>query len=223
MPSTAPGADTGTSTDPAAARTGWLVAGGLLSAGLASACCLGPAVLGLVGLGSLGAATALEPYRPYLVTVAVALLVAAFVKVYRRGPEPQTCCGTASSGNASPRARPGHVALWVGTAGALILIGYPYLAGLPARSPVREHPAVTAPSRVVTLAVQGMTCESCTTHVRKALLDDRAVLDAQVSYANGIARVEVRSDAVDPRHLAEVVRQKTPYRASVVANDRGGL
>jgi len=41
------------------------LAGSLIAAFLASACCIGPLLLGAVGLGSLGFASALAPLRPW--------------------------------------------------------------------------------------------------------------------------------------------------------------
>lgn len=40
--------------------------GSLISAFLASLCCIGPVVFSLIGAGSLGFAAVFEPYRPYL-------------------------------------------------------------------------------------------------------------------------------------------------------------
>jgi len=44
-------------------RSVWV--GSVLGAILASACCIGPVILGAVGVGSLGEAAALAPYRPW--------------------------------------------------------------------------------------------------------------------------------------------------------------
>ncbi len=52
--------------------------GSVLSALLASLCCIGPVVFALIGAGSLGFAAAFEPYRPYLLALTVLFLGTAF-------------------------------------------------------------------------------------------------------------------------------------------------
>jgi len=44
----------------------WAALGAVGAAILASSCCIGPVVLAALGAGSVGVATALTPYRPYL-------------------------------------------------------------------------------------------------------------------------------------------------------------
>jgi len=202
-------------------RTTWLLLGGLVSAGLASACCLGPAVLGLVGLGTVGAATVFEPYRPYLIGLTLALLAAAFSMAYRRQPETSPCCLAQEDGSARRPSRRLEMALW-GVAGlAVLLIGYPTVAGLLVPAGVAGTTPSTVPSRSVALSITGMTCDSCAVHVRKVLLEDRSVVDAQVSHAEGIAHVQIRTDTVGAGHLVELIQGKTPYQAAVVSKAQG--
>ncbi|MBI5711727.1 MAG: mercuric transport protein [Candidatus Eisenbacteria bacterium] len=57
--------------------------GSLVTGLLASACCIGPLLLGAVGLGSLGFAAALAPLRPWFLGLTVALLATGFWLAYR--------------------------------------------------------------------------------------------------------------------------------------------
>ena len=68
--------------------------GSVVGAVLASACCLGPLILGAVGAGSLGVAAALAPYRPWFLALTAVLLGVAG----RRA-----CCGATSASAASSR------------------------------------------------------------------------------------------------------------------------
>ncbi len=79
---------------------GVATAGSLVSGVLASACCLGPLVLGLLGISGAAFAHKFEPFRPYLLVVTYALLGGAFYLTYR----PQTTCGPDSACE-MPRAR----------------------------------------------------------------------------------------------------------------------
>lgn len=68
------------------ARSGWLAAGGIIGAVLASSCCVVPLVLVLLGVSGawIGSLTALEPYAPYFLAVTLAFLAGGFWHVYFR-------------------------------------------------------------------------------------------------------------------------------------------
>lgn len=111
--------DDGTDTSEAdrPARKGWLAAGGVLGAVLASACCVGPLVLLTLGVSGawIGNLTALEPYKPIFAVIALGFIAAGFRQVYFRKPatcEPGSCCARPAS------ARITKAALWA----ALILV-----------------------------------------------------------------------------------------------------
>jgi mercuric ion transport protein len=67
--------------------------GSLLAGIAASACCTGPLVLLLLGFGGawIGSLTALEPYRPIFIGVAVIALFIAYLRIYR--PRLKLSCG----------------------------------------------------------------------------------------------------------------------------------
>jgi|APLak6261684236_1056157.scaffolds.fasta_scaffold11463_2 mercuric ion transport protein len=69
----------------------WAVAGGLLGAILASACCLGPLALVSLGISGawIGSLTALSPYSLYFAVASVACIAFGFWQVYLR---PETVC-----------------------------------------------------------------------------------------------------------------------------------
>ncbi len=65
-------------------RAGLSVLGSILSAVMASACCIGPALLALVGAGTAGLSGILGMYRPYFIGLSVVLLGVAFYHTYRK-------------------------------------------------------------------------------------------------------------------------------------------
>jgi mercuric ion transport protein len=99
--------------------------GAVISAFLASACCIGPLLLALVGLGGAGLLIKLEPYRPYFTVVTLAALGAGFWFTYRK---PKVVEGD-DCGCEHPKSnRIGKVLLWVV---AVLVIGFwsfPYVA-----------------------------------------------------------------------------------------------
>lgn len=69
--------------------SGWVAAGGVAGALLASACCVLPLVFVIVGISGawIGNLTALEPYKPFTSAVALAFIGLGFWRVYfNRGP-----------------------------------------------------------------------------------------------------------------------------------------
>lgn len=98
-------------------QKGWLTAGGVLGAILASACCVGPLVLLTLGISGawIGNLTALEPYKPIFVAIALGFIAAGFRQVYFRKP---TVCESDSYCARPSSARITKAALWA----SLILV-----------------------------------------------------------------------------------------------------
>jgi mercuric ion transport protein len=101
-----------------------LLAGGI-AAILASTCCLGPLVL--IGLGISGAwignLTALEPYRPIFIGLALVAMFFAGRRIFRPAQDckPGEVC-------AIPQARSAYKFIfWVVAALVLIALGFPYV------------------------------------------------------------------------------------------------
>jgi len=65
-------------------KAAYTTVGSVLSALLASLCCIAPVVFALIGAGSLGFAAAFEPYRPYLLALTVLFLGTSFYFTYRK-------------------------------------------------------------------------------------------------------------------------------------------
>jgi mercuric ion transport protein len=104
-----------------------LMTGGVVAL-LASACCVGPLVLVSIGLSGAWIAnlTALEPYRPVLVAVALAALVLAYRRVYRTAEQcaPGEVC-------AVPAVRRGYrILFWIVVALVALALGFPCIAPL---------------------------------------------------------------------------------------------
>lgn len=106
---------------------GSLVAGGV-AAILASACCVGPLVLLSVGISGAWIAnlTALEPYRPIFIGLAVLALVVAGRRIFCPSADckPGEVC-------AVPKVRVAYkLAFWLIAALALLGLVFPYMAPL---------------------------------------------------------------------------------------------
>lgn len=106
------------------------LAGGLIAAILASACCLGPLVLVMVGVSGawISNLTLLEPYRPVFIGAALVFMGLAWRRIYRAPAaaecEPGTLCALPQTN------RVYRVMFWTVSALVLLAFGFPYLAPL---------------------------------------------------------------------------------------------
>lgn len=107
------------------------LAGGVLAALVASACCLGPLVLVSVGVGGawMSNLSALEAWRPVLIGIALAFMALAFHRIFLKAPAEQACAVGAPC--AAPASRRGHKVLFAIVAALVAFaLGFPYLAPL---------------------------------------------------------------------------------------------
>jgi len=85
--------------------------GAVISAFLASLCCIGPLMVGLIGIGSAGAFAVIDAYRPYFFGAALLFLGYSFYQIYGR-----------KRGNRRTR-----LMLWILTGVTAVLLAFPTL------------------------------------------------------------------------------------------------
>jgi mercuric ion transport protein len=95
---------------------------------LASTCCLGPLVLVALGFSGawIGNLTALEPYRPIFISVALVALFLAWRRIFRpvQACKPGEVC-------AVPQVQATYKLLfWIVSALVLVALGFPYILPL---------------------------------------------------------------------------------------------
>lgn len=106
-----------------------LAAGGIVGAILASSCCIVPLILITFGVSGawIGSLSALEPYKPIFILIAVGFLAAGFWHVYFKKPEP---CEDDSYCAKPAASRLTKISLWVGTIIVLLALTIDYWAPL---------------------------------------------------------------------------------------------
>ncbi|MCC6348789.1 MAG: cation transporter [Candidatus Eisenbacteria bacterium] len=168
--------------------------GSLVAGVLASACCIGPLVLGVLGLSSLGLGAALAPLRPWFLGVTAAFLTIGFYFAYR--PQRAEACAPGEA-CAKPVSRRGQrIGLWVVTVATVALASYPNWG---ARLTTSHNASAASPAAnaVVALDVHGMTCSACAGEIEGELRKVPGVVQATVSYER--RRAEIRLSAAQPR------------------------
>lgn len=155
----------------------WGLAAALGAAVAASACCTIP--LALVALGFSGAwigtLTALEPFRPLFIGLAVGALAYAGYREWKMSRRPDCDCETSLSILVR------RTLLGVGALAVAVLIVSPSLI---AAAGADDQPADAVPVKTeqVVLEVEGMTCASCNITVRRALTNIDGVQEARVTF-----------------------------------------
>lgn len=110
---------------------GWSLAasaGSIVSAFVASLCCIGPLVFALLGIGGAGLLVKFEPYRPLFMGVTLALLGTGFYVTYRK-PKYAVSSGPNCDCPAPKTNLAGRLMLWVATVLAVGILSFPYFAG----------------------------------------------------------------------------------------------
>lgn len=182
----------------------------LASAGLASACCIGPLLLTGLGLGSLGLAAGLTRYRPLFLVLTALVLAAGFYLAYRKREVPCADGGCeVRSGSKTMKA-----ALWGLTALALGLGTFPRWSALVLAG---GSAAVPAGAKVLTLKVSGMDCAACAVSIKESLEKVPGVYSASVDF-DAAQATAVTNGKVDPAAALEAVTA-AGYKA-VVAGGR---
>ena len=170
-----------------------LALGGAMAADFGAAlCCIGPVLFALLGLGAFSAASVFQSLRSYLLAVAVLALAFGFYRVYFRREEcaPGAACAT------KPVSKVNRAALWVALFVVTAFALSPYYIGYIATAVARQQqtaPGASAQSgllETVTVAVEGMTCESCEVPIKAALDKTPGVRSAEVSFKQGTARIQ---------------------------------
>lgn len=173
--------------------------GSIVTAIVASLCCIGPAVLAIIGAGSLGTFAAFEKYRPYFIGITAILLGVAFYLTYRK--REVKCEG--GSCKIESTGKWNKMGVWGATIIAALAIAYPYLAAKP--SPASN--AALAPKASVMLNIEGMTCNACATRIQDTLFDLKGVHSVSVEYDTKKARVAYDSTLVTPDVLVNRVNE----------------
>lgn len=97
--------------------------GSVLTAILASVCCIGPLVFAVLGISGAGFILKFEAYRPLFIIVATALLGTAFYFTYKKKPAEECADGTYCANPKSDRIN--KIILWVATGLVVIAIFFP--------------------------------------------------------------------------------------------------
>lgn len=104
-----------------------LAVGGLASAIGAASCCVVPFAMFTLGVGGawISNLTALEPYQPVFIAIAITCLGYGFHFVYRK---PRIACAENQFCARPFATRMAKIALWTATVSVILAVAFPYAA-----------------------------------------------------------------------------------------------
>ena len=161
---------------------------GILTALASSLCCIMPIVAIVAGTSGLASTFSwLEPARPYFIGATVVVLGFAWYQKLR--PQPADDCGCQVEQKTHFMQTKGFLSII--TVVSALLLCFPSYAHV--FFPKPENQTVisqTAALQKVEFQIDGMTCESCESHVAHEVTKLNGILNVAVSYQNGNAIVQ---------------------------------
>lgn len=190
---------------------GTITSASVLSACAASLCCITPVIALLAGSSSIAANFSwIEPARPYLIGLSVAVLgLAWYLKLTPLSTELDCGCET-------PQKAPflqTRTFLSLVTISAVLMMTLPLYAKVFYPKPAAHAVTIAAVEnkRQVTFFIEGMTCEACEGHVNNEVSKVSGVLANQTSYASKNSVVSFDQTKTDIKTIEAAIK-KTGYR-----------
>lgn len=182
---------------------------GLFAAIAASSCCIPPVFALFAGIGgSASALSFMEPFRPYLIGLAVIAIGYAWYNYLK--PKKADDCGCEVDGK--PK--------WFQTKG--FLIGITLFAAIsiafPYYSPIfypdnKKEVVIVSESNIQTVDfnIKGMTCASCEEHVKHAVKELEGIVSVKTSFEKANAEVEFDNSKTSKEDIEKAINS-TGYK-----------
>ena len=182
---------------------------GLFAAIAASSCCIPPVIALIAGVGgSASALSWMEPFRPYLIGLAVVAIGYAWYNYYKLKNTDDCDCEI----DEKPR--------WFQTKGfligitlfAVLSIAFPYYASIFYPDNKKEVVIVNQSNiQTVNFDVKGMTCASCEQHVTHAVNELEGIVNVAASFEKANAKVEFDNSKTTKEDIEKAINS-TGYK-----------
>lgn len=184
---------------------------GLFAAIAASSCCIPPVVALIAGVGgSASALSWMEPFRPYLIGLAVVAIGYAWYNYYKLKNTDDCNCEV----DEKPK--------WFQTKGflvgitlfAAISISFPYYSHIFYPDNKKEVVIVNQSNiQTVNFDVKGMTCASCEQYVTHAVNELEGIVNVAASFDNANATVEFDNSKTTVEDIEKAINS-TGYKVT---------
>jgi len=182
---------------------------GLFAAIASSSCCIPPVIALIAGVGgSASALSWMEPFRPYLIGLAVVAIGYAWYNYYKLKNTDDCDCEI----DEKPR--------WFQTKGfligitlfAVVSIAFPYYASIFYPDNKKEVVIVNQSNiQTVNFDVKGMTCASCEQHVTHAVNELEGIVNVAASFEKANAIVDFDNSKTTKEDIEKAINS-TGYK-----------
>lgn len=182
---------------------------GVIAAVAASSCCIPPVIAAIAGAGGASSSlTWMEPYRPYL--IGLAILAIGYAWYSHLKPKQVDDCGCAIE---KPKWYQTKMFLISMTLFAALSISFPYYSGIffpdNAKKIVVENKENI---ETIEVTIEGMTCDACQNHVDHAVNELEGIVSIKTSYAKGNSIIQFDKTKTDQEEIKKAV-ESTGYKA----------
>ncbi len=185
---------------------------GIIAALAASSCCIPPVIAAIAGVGgAVGSLSWIEPFRPYLIGLAVIAIGYAWYNYLKPTKVDDCDCDIEK-----PK--------WYQTKGFLvgitlfasISITLPYYSGIFFLDNQQEVVVVNNSNiQKIEVSIEGMTCDACQNHVNHAVKELSGIVAVKTSYTKRKATIEFDNTQTNILEIEEAVNS-TGYKITKI-------
>ena len=183
----------------------------VITAFIASLCCITPLLALLAGLGGVASAFSwLEPVRPYLIGLTILILgFAWYQKLKPRTKEEIEC---ACEEDNKPSFWQSKTFLLIITVFAILMLAFPYYSHI--FYPKAESKVIVVESSNISEAnfdIEGMTCQGCQEHIKNAVSQLPGYISAEANHETGKATVKFDKSKASIEQIVSTINE-TGYK-----------
>ncbi len=153
----------------------------------------------------------------FLISASV-LLAIGFYSAYFGAKACDSSCACATSTTRARRVS--RVMLWVSAIIVIAFAAFPRYVGVFLVSGGSSE-FVASDADSIRVSIEGMTCEACSVHLRESLSTVPGVLDARVSYTEGLAELKTAPQGTFDPQAALLAIDRAGYSGSLAAPSDG--
>ena len=184
---------------------------GILTAMAASICCITPVLALIAGTSGIASTFSwVEPFRPYLISSTILVLVFAWYQKLR--PKTQEEIDCTCEDDTKPSFWQSKSFLLMVTVFAGLMLAFPYYSNMFYAQPSKDIVYVSQSNIVKhTFNVEGMTCAGCEAHVESEVNKLDGILSVKASYEGANTLVEYDKTKTDLAAIQKAINS-TGYK-----------
>jgi mercuric ion transport protein len=188
-----------------------LIGAGLLTAIMASLCCITPVLALIAGTSGIASTFSwIEPFRPYL--IGLTILVLAFAWYQKLKPRKEIDCECET--DEKPKFMQSKTFLGIVTAFSIIMLAFPYYSRI--FYPKTETQIIVVDKldiKTTEFKINGMTCAGCEEHVNHEVNKLNGIVNSKASYENKNAIIEFDRTKTNETEIEKAINS-TGYKVT---------